>query len=93
LDRSGYRAKIVSIVSAGGEQDGVPISIGMELPERVDRLKAALHSGKALSVAQSVDPANAATTLAPAAPGMPGKPGKRIILGGDAGTGARFVSP
>lgn len=88
LDRSGYRAKIVSIISAGGEMDGKPISFGMELPERVDRLKAALRKGDALSVAKS----DASVGLAPS--GMPGKPGKRIILNGGNGTGgARFVSP
>jgi protease YdgD len=88
LDRSGYRAKIVSIISAGGEMDGKPISFGMELPERVDRLKAALRKGDALSVAKS----DASLGLAPS--GLPGKPGKRIILNGGNGTGgARFVSP
>lgn len=88
LDRSGYRAKIVSIISAGGEMDGKPISFGMELPERVDRLKAALRKGDALSVAKP----DASLGLAPS--GMPGKPGKRIILNGGNGTGgARFVSP
>lgn len=95
LDRSGYRPKIVSIISAGGEMDGKPISLGMELPEQVDRLKAALRKGEALSVA---DPSTGAEVeLAP--PGMPGTPGKRITvggstLGGGAATGgARFVSP
>lgn len=88
LDRSGYRAKIVSIISAGGEMDGKPISFGMELPERVDRLKAALRKGDALSVAKF----DASVGLAPS--GLPGKPGKRIILNGGNGTGgARFVSP
>ena len=88
LDRSGYRAKIVSIISAGGEMDGKPTSFGMELPERVDRLKAALRKGDALSVAKL----DAEIGLAPS--GMPGKPGKRIILNGGNGTGgARFVSP
>lgn len=88
LDRSGYRAKIVSIISSGGEMDGKPISFGMELPEQVDRLKAALRNGDALSVAKP----EASVGLAPS--GMPGKPGKRIILNGGNGTGgARFVSP
>jgi len=88
LDRSGYRAKIVSIISSGGEMDGKPISFGMELPEQVDRLKAALRKGDALSVAKP----EASVGLAPS--GMPGKPGKRIILNGGNGTGgARFVSP
>ncbi|WP_333817791.1 trypsin-like serine peptidase [Tabrizicola sp.] len=91
LDRSGYRARIVSIISAGGDLDGKPVAFGMELPEQVDRLKAALRKGQALSTAEP----EARIGLAP--PGMPGAPGKRIILqgGGGVGTGggARFVSP
>lgn len=93
LDRSGYRAKIVSIISAGGEMDGKPISLGMELPEQVDRLKAALRKGDALSVAEGIT--GAPVGLAPS--GMPGKPGKRIVMQGESGAatsgGARFVSP
>lgn len=90
LDRSGYRAKIVSIISAGGDMDGKPISLGMELPGQIDRLKAALRRGEALSVAEGSGEA----TVRPAPSGMPGKPGKRIILNGGNGTGgARFVSP
>lgn len=93
LDLSGYRAKIVSIISAGGDIDGRAVSFGVELPEIVDRLKAALRRGEALSVA---DPGGATTPdLAPS--GMPGKPVKRILPDRDAttgtGTGARFVSP
>lgn len=90
LDRSGYRARIVSIVSAGGEMDGKAIAFGMELPEQVDRLKTALRKGEALSVADGQG--GDATGLAPS--GMPGKPGRRILLNEDGGTGgARFVSP
>lgn len=90
LDRSGYRARIVSIISAGGEMDGKPISFGMELPEQVDRLKAALRKGDALSVNNG----DAGTSVGVAPSGLPGKPAKRITLGGG-GTagGARFVSP
>lgn len=102
LDRSGYRAKIVSIISAGATDNGKPIAVGMELPALVDRLKAALRRGDATSVA-TPDPEVAAT---PPASAMPGTPGKRIVLGNTApgggnsligaGTtkaGARFVSP
>jgi protease YdgD len=40
LDRSGYRAKIVSIISAGSTNwTATPIAIGMELPARVAALK------------------------------------------------------
>ena len=102
LDRSGYRAKIVSIISAGGEDNGKTISIGMELPALVDRLKAALRSNDAAFVTEA-NPTEAAPsvesagTLAPSSSGLPGKPGKRIVLqgasGDKAGTGARFVSP
>lgn len=95
LERSGYRAKIVSIISAGATEDGKPIALGMELPALVDRLKAALRRGDATSVA-AVDPSVGAGTPVP---GLPGKPAKRITvggstLGGGAATGgARFVSP
>jgi protease YdgD len=49
LDRSGYRARIVSIISAGSKLDGKAVAIGMELPEVVDALKAALRRGEATS--------------------------------------------
>lgn len=92
LDRSGYRAKIVSIISAGGDYNGKPIAYGMELPVIVDRLKAALRRGEATSTAKVANP-----EAGPDAPGLPGKPARRIILQGDSGassgTGARFVSP
>jgi protease YdgD len=95
LDRSGYRAKIVSIISAGSDKDGQPIAIGMELPELVDRLKASLRQGKATSVAEAPEGAGFGT----ASGGMPGKPAKRIVLQGDsgaaepAGDGALFLTP
>ena len=90
LDRSGYRAKIVSIISAGASDNGKPISIGMELPAIVNRLKAALRSGAATSVA-TVDPSG---TPDEGQPSLPGKPVKRITLGEGMTTGgARFVSP
>lgn len=97
LDRSGYRAKIVSIISSGAEMDGKPVAVGMELPGIVERLKAALRRGDATS---SADPA-AGEDGAAVASGMPGKPVRRIVMqgegsdaaGGEAGAGARFVSP
>jgi protease YdgD len=84
LDRSGYRAKIVSIISAGSTLDGVPVAIGMELPDRVAALKADLRSGRFTSQAVALPD-----------PGTKPKVGKRILLGGD-GTGdagARFITP
>ncbi len=88
LDRSGYRAKIVSIISAGYEEDGKWIAIGMQLPKLVDELKAALRRGDATSVA------GAEAAAGEAGIGLPGKPGKRITVGGSSGdTGARFVKP
>ena len=87
LDRSGYRARIVSIVSAGYEEDGKWIAIGMQLPKLVEDLKAALRRGDAASVATSRIAPNDAGT------GLPGKPGKRITLGASSDTGARFVKP
>jgi protease YdgD len=96
LERSGYRAKIVSIISAGGSDGGKAIALGMELPALVDRLKAALRRGEATSVAAADATEGAGTPV----PGMPGKPARRIGLGGstlggggDATGGARFVSP
>ena len=69
----------------------------MELPDRVDELKAALGEG------QSLSPGKPGAKGPPgiASSGMPGKPARRIVLQGDSGTsaatgtgtGARFVSP
>lgn len=95
LERSGYRAKIVSIISSGATDNGKPIALGMELPTLVEKLKAALRRGDATSVAL-VDPD---TQAGEKVPSMPGKPPKRIALGGStlgtasASGGARFVSP
>lgn len=88
LDRSGYRARIVSIISAGSEQNGKPISVGMELPALVDQLKTALRRGQATSIADAQPPA----TVGLATPAMPGKPVRRIELQGDRriGTGGGF---
>jgi protease YdgD len=88
LDRSGYRARIVSIISAGGELDGRAVSFGMELPGLVDRLKAALRRGDATSVAAEPDDGVGAAVT-----GMPGKPPKRITSGAAATGGAKFLSP
>jgi protease YdgD len=80
LDRSHYRAKIVSIISAGSTMEGQPIAIGMQLPDRVAALKSALRSGQATSEAPAVEGER--------------KVGKRITVGGGAGdTGARFITP
>lgn len=79
LDRTQYRARIVSIISSGSTMDGQPIAIGMELPARVAALKAALRGGRVTSEA----PVGKARPL-----------GKRITVGGGSGdTGARFVRP
>lgn len=88
LDRSGYRARIVSIISAGGEMNGRTVSFGMELPALVDRLKAALRRGDATSEAAPQDEAVGAAVT-----GMPGKPPRRITTGGGATGGAKFVAP
>lgn len=87
LDRSGYRARIVSMISAGGEYDGRPVAFGMELPAQVDALKAALRRGEATSAAQS-----AATVPTPGT-ALPGTPVKRITSGNGAAGGAKFLSP
>jgi protease YdgD len=85
LDRSHYRAKIVSIVSAGHVEDGRRVSWGMELPGLVSRLKADLWAGRFTSEADAAPtpPAEGARVV-----------GKRVTVGGGgAGTGARFVKP
>ena len=84
LDRSHYRARIVSIISAGSTLDGTPVAIGMELPDRVAALKADLRSGRFTSEAVALPDL-----------GAPAKPTKRLLLGGDGSgnAGARFVTP
>ncbi|MDP3195511.1 serine protease [Tabrizicola sp.] len=89
LERSGYRAKIVSMISAGGEWDGQTVSFGMELPEQVARLKAALRSGQATSEAKAAPDEGRGAAVT----GMPGKPSKRITSGSGASGGAKFLSP
>lgn len=88
LDRSGYRAKIVSIISAGGEMNGKTVSFGMELPGLVDQLKAALRRGDATS--EAAPPQDG---VKGAVAGMPGKPPRRIATGAGATGGAKFVAP
>lgn len=80
LDRSQYRARIVSIISAGSTIDGRRVAIGMQLPARVAALKEALRSGRVTSEAPSAD--------------APRKVGKRIVPGDERDeTGARFITP
>lgn len=79
LDRSGYRAKIVSIIAAGFHENDRTVAYGMQLPALVDTLKARLRAGRVTSEA-----AGTATR-----PGV-----KRITVGGGNGdTGARFIKP
>lgn len=78
LDRSGYRARIVSIISVGSELDGKRVAVGMELPGIVEELKAALRRGEATSEAAAARTEGAA---------------KRIVVGEGNGTGAKFVTP
>ena len=81
LDRSGGRAQIVSIISAGGPTDRGKLAFGMELPGAVAALKKQLAAGQVL----------AGTAAPPAA-----KPGVRRIGTGDGSSrdiGARFVTP
>ena len=79
LDRSGYRARIVSIIAAGYHEDDRTVAYGMQLPSVVDDLKARLRAGRV-------------TSEAPATSARPGV--KRITVGGgNADTGARFVKP
>jgi protease YdgD len=80
LDRSYYRARVVSIISAGSETGGQRVTWGMELPALVDQMKAALRSGRATSAAPVAE--------------APRTVGKRVLPGSDGNdTGARFVRP
>lgn len=84
LDRSHYRAKVVSIISAGYNDNGMRVTWGMELPGIVAELKAGLRAGRFTSEAAMTD----------AVADAPRVVGKRITVGGDTGdTGARFVKP
>jgi protease YdgD len=79
LDRSGYRARIVSIISGGYREGDRTVAFGMQLPAVVDDLKARLRAGRVTS----------------AAPGSATRGGvKRITVGeGSSDMGARFVKP
>jgi protease YdgD len=84
LDRSGYRATVVSLISVGATMEGRRIAVGMELPGLVARLKTALRNGDHTSEAVRDD----------ASTGV----GKRVAAGSVLGTpkgdtGARFVKP
>jgi protease YdgD len=81
LDRSGPRARIVSIVSAGGPTDQGHIAYGMDLPGVVADLKGLLVTGKPLAVAGAA---------------APDKPAVRRLgtgTGDSRNIGARFVKP
>ncbi|MBK8439540.1 MAG: trypsin-like peptidase domain-containing protein [Rhodobacter sp.] len=84
FDRSGSRARIVSIISAGGPTDKGQVAYGMDLPGVVRDLKGLLSAGRPLAVA------GAAAAAAEAAPGV-----RRLGVGtGDSrDIGARFVTP
>lgn len=88
FDRSGGaaggRARIVSIISAGGPTDKGKIAYGMELPGVVRELKALLSAGKSLAEA-GVAPA--------AAPSLPGIRRLGVGDGSSRDIGARFVTP
>ena len=80
LDRSYYRARVVSIISAGSDQGGQRVTWGMELPALVDQMKSALRSGRVTSEAPATE--------------APRRVGKRVVPGTDGNdTGARFVTP
>jgi protease YdgD len=79
LDRSGYRARIVSIISSGYRENGQTVAFGMQLPALVDQLKARLRAGRVTSEAPTSDKPSG---------------GKRISVGGgNSDTGARFIKP
>ncbi|WP_028913913.1 trypsin-like serine peptidase [Pseudorhodobacter ferrugineus] len=78
FDLSGNRAKIISIISAGHRDKDGAVSYGMQLPDLVADLKAALRSGKGVVLARGDAPRAQI---------------RRIGVGSDdkATTGARFV--
>jgi protease YdgD len=78
FDRSGARATIVSIVSAGGPTDKGVVAYGMELPQVLAELQALLAAGKVLAEA---------TDAAPAVRRLGRSDGKSRDIG------ARFVKP
>lgn len=85
LDRSGTRARIVSIVSAGGPTAMGKVAYGMDLPDVVADLRALLAAGKPLARAG-----------APAEGDGARLPGVRRLGASDGSSrdiGARFVSP
>lgn len=83
FDRTGKRARIVSIVSAGGPTEAGPIAYGMDLPDVVDDLKQLLATGKPLAEA-------GAAGTDPATPAV-----RRLGVGDGSSRdiGARFVKP
>lgn len=54
FDRSGSRARIVSIISGGHRGDDGTVSVGMELSKLVPEMFAALQSGKGVFPAKSI---------------------------------------
>ncbi|MGL4281466.1 MAG: trypsin-like serine peptidase [Albidovulum sp.] len=62
FQRMGNRAAIVSLVSMGGKVDDGTLAFGMELPQAVSELKAALRRGAGAAPGQSKAPATTART-------------------------------
>lgn len=79
LDRTRYRARIVSIISFGYVEDDRPITFGMQLPAVVDELKARLRAGRATSEAPSAGERSGVRRIG--------------VGGGNTDIGARFVKP
>lgn len=76
FDRSQGRARIVSIISAGGESADGTVAYGMELPRLVSDLKAQFRAGRGVMGAEA----------------KPGATIRRITVGsGERAGGARFV--
>jgi protease YdgD len=65
LEKSGYRAKLVGVVSAHTEVDDKVIQLGMDLPDQVAALKAALRRGEATSRATATKTGTGAKVLTP----------------------------
>lgn len=84
LEKTGYRPRIVSIVSRGTKTPDGTVALGMELPEAVSDLKRALRSGRGVLVAKAQS----------STPGPAPRPVLRHRSGGAAGSGgAKFLRP
>lgn len=95
FDRSGPRARIVSVISAGNRERDKSTSYGMELPGLLRDLKAQLRNGNGVVVATAAPSAAASAASQSPAQSAPPKTGGLLRRSGavrGAG-GAKFLKP